>query len=150
MGLCPKPRKFFEKNLTKNFHTGKVFGLHSKFDGCIPSCHPERRAKPVVELRRSVRSTGSTRGNEYPSEISHRLCLAIFVRVIDEKSILTTRDPTFAMLGSPTGFDCVRKRTPLKMTRVVGLRYHKTTVERIIRPCHPERNEVKSNAERDT
>ena len=73
-----------------------------------------------------------------------------FVRVIDKKSILTTRDPTVATLGSPTGFDCVRKRTPLKMTRVVGLRYHKTTVERIIRPCHPERNEVKSNAERDT
>ena len=28
MGRCPKPRKFFEKNLTKNFHTGKVFGVH--------------------------------------------------------------------------------------------------------------------------
>ena len=25
MGLCPNPRKFFEKNLTKNFHTGKFF-----------------------------------------------------------------------------------------------------------------------------
>ena len=24
MGLCPKPRKFFEKNLTKNFTNGKV------------------------------------------------------------------------------------------------------------------------------
>ena len=47
-----------------------------------------------------------------------------------ESSTSTTRDPTFAMLGSPMGFDCVRKRTPLKMTRVVGLRYHKITVER--------------------
>ena len=35
--------------------------------------------------------------------------------------IATTRDPTFALLGSPTGFDFVRKRTPLKMTRVVLL-----------------------------
>ena len=33
MGLCPKPRKFFEKNLTKNFHTGKVFGVHCALDG---------------------------------------------------------------------------------------------------------------------
>jgi hypothetical protein len=33
MGLCPKPRKFFEKNLTKNFTAGKVFGLHSALDG---------------------------------------------------------------------------------------------------------------------
>ena len=32
---------------------------------------------------------------------------------------LTTRDPTVASLGSPVGFDFVRKRTPLKMTRVV-------------------------------
>ena len=80
MGRCPKPRKFFEKNLTKNFHTGKVFGVHCAFDGCIPSCHPERRAKPVVELRRSVRSTGSTRGDEYPSEIP-TLCVALRVRL---------------------------------------------------------------------
>ena len=47
--------------------------------------------------------------------------LRFFVRVIDKKSILTTRDPTVATLGSPTGFDCVRKRTPLKMTRVVEI-----------------------------
>ena len=71
MGRCPKPRKFFEKNLTKNFHTWKVFGVHCALEYCVPSCHPERRAKPVVELRRSVRSTGSTRGNEYPSEAYH-------------------------------------------------------------------------------
>ena len=46
----------------------------------VPSCHPERRAKPVVELRRSVRSTGSTRGNEYPSEIP-TLRVALRVRL---------------------------------------------------------------------
>ena len=42
MGLCPKPRKFFEKNLTKNFHTGKVFGVHCALDDNL-ICHPERR-----------------------------------------------------------------------------------------------------------
>ena len=41
MGLRPKPRKFFEKNLTKNFTAGKVFGLHSALK-YTSSCHPER------------------------------------------------------------------------------------------------------------
>ena len=49
MGLRPKPRKFFEKNLTKNFTAGKVFGLHSALK-YTSSCHPERnevKSNPV-------------------------------------------------------------------------------------------------------
>ena len=50
MGRCPKPRKFFEKNLTKNFHTWKVFGVHCALrntprvilsEGRSPQSNPE-------------------------------------------------------------------------------------------------------------
>ena len=62
---CGK-ENFFEKSFSSSKpHLSKTLkkGIGVFFILCAPpSCHPERRAKPEVEPRRGVRSTGSTRG----------------------------------------------------------------------------------------
>ena len=51
MGRCPKPRKFFEKNLTKNFHTWKVFGVHIRSNIVLLEFYANGRSKPLPYRR---------------------------------------------------------------------------------------------------
>ena len=70
MGLCPKPRKFFEKNLTKNFHTGKVFGVHISSNIVLLEFYAS--GKIISSPTMNIKNAPYRRGGYYPPEYNKK------------------------------------------------------------------------------